>query len=156
MGRFLIGAAAAMLLMTGAMFWWKSGGRAADPIPALVARAADDEPDVPIDTPPSASARTREEKRFGRYDKDKDGGVARAEYLASRQRAFAKLDSNGDGRLSFDEYSVKAIAKFAGADADRSGVLTPVEFATTRVVRKTPPRKAKCPPATTADRDEES
>jgi len=62
---------------------------------------------------------------------------------------------NGDGRLSFDEYAVKAVAKFAGADRDRSGVLTPVEFATTRVVRKEKP-KAKCPPVTgAADRDDE-
>lgn len=155
--RFLMGAAAAMLLMTGVLFWWKGAGRAADPIPqapAATAAAAAQAGDAPIDTPPAASARTREEKRFGRYDKDKDGGVARGEYLASRQKAFAKLDVNGDGRLSFDEYSVKAIAKFAGADADRSGVLNPAEFTTTRVARKAPPR-AKCPPAAPSDRDDD-
>lgn len=156
MGRFLMGAAAAMLLMTGVLFWWKGAGRAADPIPAApsIAQTAGVE-DAPIDTPPAASAKTREEKRFGRYDKDKDGKVARGEYLAGRQKGFAKLDVNGDGRLSFDEYAVKAVAKFAGADADRSGVLTPVEFATTRVVRKATP-KQKCPPvAVAADRDDD-
>ena len=156
--RFLMGAGAAMLLMTGVLFWWKGAGRAADPIPAAPAATPAAlsalAQDAPIETPPAASARTREEKRFGRYDKDKNGGVARSEYLASRQKAFAKLDANGDGRLSFDEYSVKAIAKFAGADADRSGVLSPAEFTTTRVARKTPPR-AKCPPAAPADRDED-
>ncbi|GGE77377.1 EF-hand domain-containing protein [Sphingomonas prati] len=158
MGRFLMGAAAAMLLMTGVLFWWKGAGRAADlvpPAPVAMARGMAGE-DAPIGEPPAASAKTREEKRFGRYDKDKDGGIARAEYLVSRQKAFAKLDANKDGRLSFEEYSVKALAKFAGADADRTGVLTPVEFATTRVVRKTATR-AKCPPvAAPVERDEES
>ena len=160
MGRFLMGVAAAMLLMTGLLFWWKSAGRAADPVPAAppagTPMALD--ADAPIDLPPAASARTREEKRFGRYDKDKDGKIARGEYLASRQKAFAKLDLDHDGRLSFDEYSVKAIAKFSGADADRSGVLTPVEFATTRVIRKERP-KAKCAPVAgveRAERDDES
>ncbi|WP_076068483.1 histidine kinase [Sphingomonas montana] len=158
MGRFLMGAAAAMLLMTGVMFWWKGAGRAADAIPpaptAQVVTAAGE--DAPITVPPAASVRTREEKRFGRYDKDKNGAVARSEYLASRQKAFAKLDVDRDGRLSFDEYSVKAIAKFAGADADRTGALTPAEFATTRVVRKAAAR-AKCPPVVAvAERDQDS
>lgn len=158
MGRFLLGVAAAMLLMTGLLFWWKSAGRAADPVPAAppAGAPAAGGADAPIDMPPAAGARTREEKRFGRYDRNKDGGVERAEYLASRRKAFAKLDRDGDGRLSFDEYSVKTIAKFSGADADRSGVLTPVEFATTRVIRKERPR-AKCPPVVAAaENDEDS
>jgi hypothetical protein len=142
-----MGVAAAMLLMTGALFWWKGAGRAADPIPpAPAARVEAEGADPSVALPPTASARTREEKRFGRYDKDKNGSIARAEYLASRQKAFAKLDLNGDGRLSFEEYSAKAIAKFTTADADKSGVLSPAEFATTRVVRKERP-KVKCPRA---------
>lgn len=52
---------------------------------------------------------------------------------------------NGDGRLGFDEYVVKTSAKFAGADRNRNGALDAAEFATTRVVRKTPPRR-DCPP----------
>ena len=72
---------------------------------------------------PEASEKTREQKRFDRYDKDRDGAITRDEYLASRNKAFAKLDNNHDGMLSFDEWAVKAETKFATADADKSGAM---------------------------------
>ena len=34
-----------------------------------------------------------------RYDKDKNGAVARAEYLAGRQKGFAKPDVDNDGKI---------------------------------------------------------
>jgi Ca2+-binding EF-hand superfamily protein len=71
--------------------------------------------------PPEASAKSREEKRSSRADKDKQGRIEREELLASRRKAFAKIDKNGNGSLSFDEWAVKTIDKFAGADKDRSG-----------------------------------
>ncbi|MCB8829786.1 hypothetical protein LJD47_32720, partial [Escherichia coli] len=49
---------------------------------------------------PEATPATREQKRFNRYDKDRDDKVTRDEYLAARRKAFAKLDTNGDGHLS--------------------------------------------------------
>ena len=101
------------------------------------------------DTLPEASARTREEKRFDRYDKDHDGQVTRDEYLAQRRKAFAKLDKDGDGRLSFDEWAVKATTKFAAADRDHSNAMDRAEFATTAVQRK-PTRTVRCPPASEA------
>lgn len=147
MGRFLAGVASALLLVVAGMFLWKSVAGARDPVPLAPADAGAPAPVAlaPLADPPAASAKTREERRFSRYDKDKDGSVAREEYLASRRKAYAKLDANGDGRLSFDEWAVKTTAKFAAADADRTGALTPAEFATTRVVRKSTPR-ANCPP----------
>ena len=53
---------------------------------------------------PEASAKTREEKRFGRADKDKDGKVE-ADGISRRaaQRKFAKLDLDHNGALSFQE-----------------------------------------------------
>ena len=93
---------------------------------------------------PEASERTREQKRFDRYDKDRDATVTREEYLASRRKAFAKLDANGDGRLSFDEWAAKTVARFATADTDRSNTLTAVEFATTAPRRKARP-SCVCP-----------
>ncbi len=93
------------------------------------------------DGAPEASAKTREEKRFGRYDKDKDGAITRAEYLASRRKAYARLDTNGDGQLSFDEWSVKTTGRFLAADADKNGAMSPAEFATTA-----PKRRAKATP----------
>lgn len=107
------------------------------------------------DSVPEASAKTREEKRFGRYDKDKDGAITRAEYLASRRKAYVRLDSNGDGQLSFDEWAAKTTARFATADADKNGAMNPAEFATTapkRRARATP--KCVCPAAPASGEDE--
>jgi hypothetical protein len=102
------------------------------------------------DSVPEASERTREQKRFDRNDKDRDGTVTRAEYLQPRRKAFAKLDANGDGQLSFDEWAAKAEGKFAAADADKSGGLTRPEFASTAVKHRAGPRRGPCAPATAA------
>ena len=90
---------------------------------------------------PEASPKSREEKRFSRADKDKNGRIESEEVLAPRRKAFAKLDSNGNGTLSFDEWAAKSIEKFKGADSDRSGWLTPAEYATTA---PPPPKKKRC------------
>jgi hypothetical protein len=147
MGRFVAGVVSALLLVAAGIFAWKSVAGARDPVPPAPAAAGAVSPVAlsPLADPPQANEKTREERRFSRYDKDKDGSIEREEYLASRRKAFAKLDANGDGRLTFDEWAVRATARFAAADADRSGSLTPVEFATTRVVRKSPGR-SDCPP----------
>ena len=104
------------------------------------------------DAAPEATAETREQRRFGRYDKDENGGISREEYLTQRRKAFARLDTDGDGRLSFDEWAVRATTKFAAADRDQSGAMTPTEFATTAVKRKPAPR---CPPARSPTAEEE-
>ena len=147
MKQFILGAGSALLLAAGGMAWWSSGQAQSDsPIPprppgrAIAPFAA-----AVLADPPAATAKTREEKRFGRYDKDKNGAISREEYLTARHKAFAKLDVNGDGRLSFEEYAIATATKFGKADADRSGVLTPAEFVTTRVVTKAR-APANCPP----------
>src|SRR5207248_1041902 len=86
---------------------------------------------------PEASAKTREEKRFGRYDKNKDGKVEADEYLAARRRNFDKLDLDHNGALSFPEYAAKGIEKFNAAGG-RKGWLSAVEFVATA-----PPQQAK-------------
>ncbi len=85
---------------------------------------------------PEATEATREERRFSRYDKDRNGKVTREEYVAQRRKAYARLDANGDGQLTFDEWAIKATTKFGGADRDKSGEMSPREFATTAVSRK--------------------
>jgi len=87
---------------------------------------------------PEASAKSREEKRFSRADKDKNGRIEREELLGPRRKPFAKLDTNGNGALSFEERAAKSIDKFQGADKDRTGWLTPAEYATTA---PPPPKK---------------
>lgn len=145
--RYLAGVVSALLLVGAGLFFFRSSATSEPtslPAPRQALTAQADEPDESVELP-VASAKTREQRRFSRNDKDKDGLIAREEYLAPRRKAFARLDVNGDGRLSFDEWAIKTTTKFAGADRDRSGTLTSVEFATTAVKRKARARP-ECPP----------
>lgn len=149
MWRYWMGGAAVLLLALAGLFLVRSGGASAAgpklPVaPAVIAAGQQADPPLP-DEAPSASQRTREQKRFDRYDKDRDGNVTRDEYLAARRKAFAKLDRDGDGRLSFDEWAAKSITKFTGADGDRSNTLNRGEFATTAPKRKARPACACAP-----------
>ncbi len=142
MWRFLAGVASALLLVAAGALIWQ--GQAEAPV-APAPGAPDTQLALTDISPPlEATEMTREQKRFARYDKDKNGAISREEYLLSRRKAYAKLDSNGDGKLSFEEYAIKTGTKFAAADRDRTGALTAAEFLTTRVVRKT--SKQRCPP----------
>ena len=159
MRRFIAGVVSAVLLMTAGIFLWSSFASSKSEIQPPPADAAGRPTSFADLAPPvEAGEKTREEKRFSRYDKDENGTVSRAEYLLSRQKAYAKLDTDGDGKLSFDEYAVKTVQKFAKADKDRTGALTPVEFATTRVIRKAQPKRDCTPsmraPARNSDDDD--
>lgn len=156
MWRYLAAALGAVLLLA-AGYALLTGRTAAQPLlpaaPAAAAQAGDGA--LPVDAP-EASAKTREEKRFGRYDKDKDGRITREEYLANRRKAYARLDTNHDGALSFDEWSIKATDKFASADANQDGAMIPAEFLTTAVKRKSPSKaKCACPTAASASAPED-
>lgn len=142
MTRWLAGIAAILLLITGAFLAFQ--GRAEDssippaPEPRLAA-APGPMPLSPIPAAPEADAKSKEQKRFARADKNEDGRVSLAELVEPRRKAFAKLDVNQDGKLGFEEWAVKTIDKFEGADADRSKWLTPMEYATTAPKRKPKP-----------------
>ena len=146
MWRYLGGAASMLVLMAGGFFLVREMAASEVPLPALPEAPAATAGDAPLRAPVADEA-TKEDKRFNRTDRDKNGMIAKAEFLYTRQRAFQRLDANGDGSISFDEYAAKTTDKFAKADADRSGVLNRREFATTRVVRKAKPPRADCPPA---------
>lgn len=140
--RFLAGAAAAFLLMTGAFLIWQS--RAAEVpglpnAPAPRAFSASMVSDGSLQAP-EASAKSREEKRFSRYDKNKDGKVQEEEYLAARRRNFDKLDADHNGALSFQEYAVKGIEKFNAAGG-KKGWLSVAEFVATA---PPPPKHKTC------------
>ena len=138
--RFLAGAASCFLLLTGAFLIWQSR---ADVRPGLPTAPAPRAYSASMLTSgqalqaPEASPQSREEKRFSRYDKNKDGKVQIDEYLAARRKNFDKLDLDHNGALSFPEYAAKAIDKFKGAGGAK-GFLTEAEFATTA-----PPRSKK-------------
>ena len=154
--RFFAGVAACFLLMTGAFFLWQSRAAERPALPAApAARPAGStlfSSEVPL-TAPEASPKSREEKRFSRYDKDKDGKVEAEEYLAARKRNFDKLDVDRNGTLSFQEYAIKGIQKFAAAGG-RKGWLSPAEFVATA---PPPPKHKRCScnvPAVVASNDD--
>jgi len=141
MWRFFAGAAACFLLMTGAFLMWQGHAQRAPSLPAPPARLASlTGAPVPLQAP-EATPKSREEKRFSRADKNKDGRIEANELLDPRHKAFAKLDANANGSLSFEEWAVKTIGKFKGADRDRNGILTAAEYATTA---PPPPKHPSC------------
>jgi hypothetical protein len=144
--RFFAGVAATFLFMTGAFLIWQSRAERGPSLPdAPPARSAGlFGSSAPLQAP-EASAKTREEKRFGRYDKNKDGKVQSDEYLAARRRNFDKLDADHNGALSFSEYAVKGIEKFNAAGG-RKGWLSPAEFVATA------PPQAKRKPTCSCER----
>lgn len=140
--RFFAGVAACFLLMTGAFLIWQSRAAEAPGLPTAPAPRSSNlfDGSEPLQAP-EADPKTREEKRFSRADKNKDGKIDAEELLGARRKAFAKLDANGNGSLSFEEWAVKTIGKFQGADKDRNGFLTAVEYATTA---PPPPKHKTC------------
>jgi len=122
MGRFLAGIASCLLLVTGAVFIWQ--GRAQEPaFPAAPLPRFAATPSAvpltlkPIGQAPSADPKSKEEKRFGRIDKNEDGRISLAELVEPRRKAFAKIDVNQDGKLGFEEWAFKTIDKYQTANA---------------------------------------
>jgi hypothetical protein len=140
------GVALAGLLGAGLILWrappvtQPAAALAVAPPPSADAAAA------PLDAPRSPlSDAEREARRLARYDKDDDGTVSRAEFLASRKKSFDKADANKDGRLDFAEFAAATATRFVRADRNADGSLTASEFATTAVKRK-PKAACVCPP----------
>jgi hypothetical protein len=131
--RFFAGVAVCFLLMTGAFLLWQSRAEHAAGVPDAPGTRSGGLSLFGSDEPlkaPEADEKTREQKRFSRYDKNKDGKVEADEYLAARRRNFDKLDLDHNGALSFQEYAAKGIDKFNSAGG-RKGWLSEAEFATT-------------------------
>jgi hypothetical protein len=143
MVRFLAGAAACFLLLTGAFLFWQSQAQQNPGLPTAPQPRASGQSVFSSAAlqAPEASPKSREERRFSRADRDKDGRIESEEILSPRRKAFAKLDTSGNGSLSFEEWAVKSIEKFQGADKDRTGWLTAAEYATTA---PPPPKKKRC------------
>jgi hypothetical protein len=148
MNRMVLGAFAALLMVAAGLFWWQ--GRAelarAVPPPDISGNPQDGTGPLAGATPielPSANpnahgsrlpraARTsvsKEQARFNRYDRNRDGQISRDEMLGTRVKAFQKLDTNHDNMLSFEEWAVKTSDRFKEIDTNHDGVITPVELA---------------------------
>ncbi len=130
--RFLTGAGAATLLLLAGFFIWKAVAGNETPVPAAPAAVAG-EADAPLvpGQPPSADARTREQRRFDRADRDNNGNVTLEEMTYQRRRNFQRLDADHNGQLSFEEWASATLRKFAQADANNDRALNRAEFATT-------------------------
>lgn len=143
MNRIMVGVAAILLATTGGVLFWQGHAESRASLPDAPAATAPANARLfaaaaitAMPGAPEASQKTREEKRFGRADKDDDGRITAAELLAPRQKAFAKLDGDHNGALSFNEWASKTIGKFQGADDDHDGTLTAAEYAETAPKRK--------------------
>lgn len=153
MGRFVAGAVACLLLVTGGLFWWQGRAESEAPVAARARAQAPAEPALPEGDeeamgapppmPPQAPEEDREARRFNRYDRNRDDIITRLELMSSRTSAFKKLDKDGNNLLSFEEWAIATSDRFAGADADKNGKLTRAEFATT-APKRSPKPKCKC------------
>jgi hypothetical protein len=141
LARWLAGIAAFLLFVTGSVLAFQ-GSEPESSLPTAERPRYSSKALSPLPDAPEADPKSKEERRFGRADKNEDGRITMAEMVEPRRKAFAKIDVNSDGRLSFEEWSVKTITKFKTADADGDTSLSPAEYATT--APKPKKRKPAC------------
>ncbi|MDE1914516.1 MAG: EF-hand domain-containing protein [Sphingomonadales bacterium] len=142
MNRIALGAVSALLLASAGFFWWQ--GRAeverGAPPPDLSASGdgvlelpqADPTgsgPSLPGDKTKHAPRQTTEERRFNRFDRNRDGRITRTEMLSTRVKAFQKLDTNHDNLLTFEEWAVRTSNRFKAVDRDGDGIVSREELA---------------------------
>lgn len=151
MGRYLAGVASALLLVAAGFFVWQGWAQEEElpPPPDPVAEAPADPmtagaPGRTGPAPPEATELTREQRRFARYDRNRDNIITRTEMMSTRTTSFRNLDKDSDNFLTFEEWAVRTADRFASADRDGSGTLTPAEFATTQPRRTSRPSRCNC------------
>lgn len=152
MGRVFLGLFLGLILASIGLYWWQAVAQVEElapppPEPEEPGPAPDELPttdpgDMQGPTPPEASELTREQRRFFRYDRNRDWRISRNEMLSTRSDAFRALDVDGNNLLTFEEWAVTTANRFDGADEDGDGKLTPKEFATTAPKRST--RRSSC------------
>ena len=149
MNRFLLGGLAVFVMMGIGLFWLQGRAEveAGAPPPSASASIGPaplpsaDVGDMVGPELPQATELSREQRRFFRYDRDRDKRISRSEMLSTRADAFRKLDKDGNNLLTFEEWAVATVDKFAEADVDHDQYLTPAEF---RRTAPPPKPKAKC------------
>lgn len=82
-------------------------------------------------SPPTVQVRTdvvqRQQRRFERLDKNKDGFIAPDEYPKRRPERVATLDGDKDGKVSRSELVEGSLKRFDSIDANKDGQITPEE-----------------------------
>ncbi len=153
MKQAILGAFVALALVSVGLFWWQGRAQVEQGAPPPIAEPVQmDEPEIPVadpqdmagPAPPEASELTREQRRFFRYDRNRDLRITRNEMLSSRTAAFRKLDKDGNNLLTFEEWAVRTVDRFESADADGDAELTQAEFATTAPIRRAGNSRCRC------------
>lgn len=146
MNRIVLGAFGALVLVAIGLFWLQGRAEVEEgaPPPTVEAARPSGMPSADVaglagPAPPEASELNREQRRFFRYDRDRDLKITRNEMLSTRTDAFRDLDADGNNLLTFEEWAVTTAQRFDRADANRDRELTQKEFATTA------PRPARTP-----------
>jgi hypothetical protein len=138
MNRIALGAVSALVLASAGFFWWQgraelergapppdlSGSQAGAPIDLPSADAHGRGPGLPSDKTKKKPKQTPEERRFNRFDRNRDGQITRVEMLSTRVKAFQKLDTNHDNLLTFEEWAVKTSERFRLLDRDGDGIVS--------------------------------
>lgn len=151
MNRIVLGAFCALLMVGIGLFWLQGRAQveegAPPPAPSTQPSQADPE-DLPVadisgldgPAPPESTELTREERRFFRYDRNRDRKITRNEMLSTRTDAFRDLDTDGNNLLTFEEWAITTSTRFAEMDANGNQELTPAEFATSAPKPRPKPR----------------
>jgi hypothetical protein len=134
MNRIAVGAVSALLLASAGFFWWQGRAELERGAPPPDFRAARNRRlncpmAIPQGRPCPATRRkkpkqTSEERRFNRFDRNRDGKISRVEMLSTRVKAFQKLDTNHDNLLTFEEWAVKTSDRFKTIDKDGDGIIS--------------------------------
>lgn len=141
MNRVILGAFCALFLVALGLFWIQGRAQVEEGAPPPIAEQAEDtvDPDaLPVadvsdvtgPEPPEASELTREQRRFFRYDRNRDLKITRNEMLSTRTDSFRRLDTDGNNLLTFEEWAITTSDRFAEMDANEDNELTQAEFAT--------------------------
>ena len=151
MRSLVLGALLTLLLLAIGLFWWEGRAEVEEAAPPpqddIVKKVDPDELPIadPLNAigpaPPEATELSKEQRRFFRYDRNRDWRITRSEMLSTRSEGFRKLDKDGNNLLTFEEWAVATVDKFEGADADGNRELSPAEFATTK---PKPTKKRSC------------
>ncbi|RJY08530.1 EF-hand domain-containing protein [Aurantiacibacter aquimixticola] len=154
MKQAILGAALTLIALSVGLFWMQGRAQveqaAPPPDPDALAEAEVDDPDalpsadvadMEGPAPPEASELTREQRRFFRYDRNRDLKITRNEMLSTRTEAFRRLDKDGNNLLTFEEWAVTTATRFDAMDGNGDRELTQGEFATSR---PTPRRTSSC------------
>lgn len=154
MSRILLGFFLGLVVASVGLYWWQGRAQVEEnaPPPPMAEGAGPLPDDLPVidpgdmrgPLPPEASELTREQRRFFRYDRNRDLTISRNEMLSTRSDAFRALDKDGNNLLTFEEWAVTTAERFDGADINRDGKLTAKEFATTAPKRPAGRTACKC------------